>query len=73
MGCGECVIKPQGRLFSFGTNTLCECLAGDSFRERLMSYFQRACQGELFSFFKRIELGGGNESVEFTVSFPHQD
>lgn len=28
--------------------TLFECLAGDSFRERLMSYFQRACQGDLF-------------------------
>lgn len=25
---------------------LCECLDADSFRERLMSYFQRACQRE---------------------------
>lgn len=25
-----------------------ERLVGDSFRERLMSYFQRACQGDLF-------------------------
>lgn len=25
---------------------LCECLDADSFRERLMSYFQRACRRE---------------------------
>lgn len=36
---------------------------GDSFREKMMSYFQRACQGELFFFFKRMALGGRNMSA----------